>query len=31
MGAAARKTVIEQLDWKIAVKDAIKVYNQALS
>jgi glycosyltransferase involved in cell wall biosynthesis len=31
MGAAARKTVVEQLDWKIVVKDAMKVYNQALS
>jgi glycosyltransferase involved in cell wall biosynthesis len=31
MGAAARKTVVEQLDWKIVVKDAMKVYDQALS
>lgn len=31
MGAAARKTVVEQLDWKIVVKDAMKVYEQALS
>ena len=31
MGAAARKTVVEQLDWKIVVKDALKVYDQALS
>jgi glycosyltransferase involved in cell wall biosynthesis len=31
MGAAARKTVVEQLDWRIVVKDAMKVYDQALS
>jgi glycosyltransferase involved in cell wall biosynthesis len=31
MGAAARKTVVKQLDWKIVVKDAMKVYDQALS
>lgn len=31
MGAAARKTVVEQLDWKIVVKDAMRVYDQALS
>jgi glycosyltransferase involved in cell wall biosynthesis len=31
MGAAARKTVVEKLDWKIVVKDAMKVYDQALS
>jgi glycosyltransferase involved in cell wall biosynthesis len=31
MGAAARKTVAEQLDWRIVVKDAMKVYDQALS
>lgn len=31
MGAAARKTVLEQLDWKIVVKDAMKVYDQSLS
>jgi glycosyltransferase involved in cell wall biosynthesis len=30
MGAAARKTVVEQLDWRIVVKDAMKVYDQAL-
>jgi glycosyltransferase involved in cell wall biosynthesis len=30
MGAAARKTVVEQLDWKIVVKDAMKVYDEAL-
>lgn len=31
MGKAARKTVVEQLDWRIVVKDAMKVYDQALS
>jgi len=31
MGAAARKTVVEKLDWRIVVKDAMKVYDQALS
>jgi glycosyltransferase involved in cell wall biosynthesis len=31
MGAAARETVVKQLDWKIVVKDAMKVYDQALS
>ncbi len=31
MGAAARKTVVTQLDWRIVVKDAMKVYDQALS
>jgi glycosyltransferase involved in cell wall biosynthesis len=31
MGAAARKTVVEQLDWRIVVKDAMKVYDQSLS
>lgn len=31
MGAAARKTVVTQLDWKIVVKDAMKIYDQALS
>ncbi|HSV49685.1 MAG TPA: glycosyltransferase family 4 protein [Candidatus Acidoferrales bacterium] len=30
MGAAARKTVVEQLDWRIVVKDAMKVYDEAL-
>jgi glycosyltransferase involved in cell wall biosynthesis len=31
MGARARKTVEQQLDWRIVVKDAIKVYDEALS
>jgi glycosyltransferase involved in cell wall biosynthesis len=30
MGAKARKTVVEQLDWRIVVKDAMKVYDEAL-
>jgi glycosyltransferase involved in cell wall biosynthesis len=31
MGAKARKTVVQQLDWRIVVKDAMKVYDEALS
>jgi glycosyltransferase involved in cell wall biosynthesis len=31
MGANARKTVEQQLDWRIVVKDAMKVYDEALS
>jgi glycosyltransferase involved in cell wall biosynthesis len=31
MGAQARKTIMENYDWRIVVKDAIKVYDQALS
>ena len=31
MGAQARKTVLEQLDWRIVVKDAMRVYDEALS
>jgi glycosyltransferase involved in cell wall biosynthesis len=31
MGALARTTVVEQLDWRIVVKDAMKVYDEALS
>ena len=31
MGAKARKTVEQQLDWRIVVKDAMKVYNEAVS
>jgi glycosyltransferase involved in cell wall biosynthesis len=31
MGALARKTIVGTYDWRIVVKDAIKVYNQALS
>jgi 1,4-alpha-glucan branching enzyme len=30
MGAAARKTIVENYDWKIVVKDAMKVYDEAL-
>ncbi|MFA7398500.1 MAG: glycosyltransferase, partial [Candidatus Bathyarchaeia archaeon] len=30
MGEAARRTVTEQLDWRIVVKDAMDVYDQAL-
>jgi glycosyltransferase involved in cell wall biosynthesis len=31
MGAQARKTIVDNYDWRIVVKDAIKVYDQALS
>lgn len=31
MGALARKTIVERFDWRIVVKDAIKVYDEALS
>jgi glycosyltransferase involved in cell wall biosynthesis len=31
MCAKARRTVVEQLDWRIVVKDAMKVYKEALS
>ena len=31
MGAAARRTVEQELDWRIMVKDAMQVYDQALS
>ena len=31
MGRKARQTVKEQLDWRIVVKDAMKVYDDALS
>jgi glycosyltransferase involved in cell wall biosynthesis len=31
MGRLARKTIVEQYDWRIVVKDAMKVYNEALS
>jgi glycosyltransferase involved in cell wall biosynthesis len=31
MGQLARKTILEQYDWSIVVKDAIKVYDEALS
>jgi glycosyltransferase involved in cell wall biosynthesis len=30
MGEKARQTVVEQLDWRIVVKDAMKVYQEAL-
>jgi glycosyltransferase involved in cell wall biosynthesis len=30
MGRKARQTVAEQLDWRIVVKDAMEVYNEAL-
>ena len=30
MGRLARKTIVEQYDWRIVVKDAIKVYDEAL-
>lgn len=31
MGALARKTVLDEYDWRIVVKDAMKVYDKALS
>jgi glycogen(starch) synthase len=31
MGAQARKTIVEGYDWRIVVKDAMKVYDEALS
>jgi glycosyltransferase involved in cell wall biosynthesis len=31
MGTLARKTVLERFDWRIVVKDAMKVYDEALS
>ncbi len=31
MGAKARKTVEQKLDWRIVVKDAMKVYDEVLS
>jgi glycosyltransferase involved in cell wall biosynthesis len=30
MGAQARKTIEEQLDWRIVVKEAMKVYEEVL-
>ncbi|HUJ84847.1 MAG TPA: glycosyltransferase family 4 protein [Candidatus Acidoferrales bacterium] len=30
MGMFARKTILERFDWRIVVKDAIKVYDEAL-
>lgn len=31
MGAKARKTIVENYDWRIVVKEAMKVYDEALS
>ncbi len=31
MGAQARKIIVENYDWRIVVKDAMKVYDEALS
>jgi len=31
MGALARKTIVENYDWRIVVKDAMKVYDEVLS
>jgi glycosyltransferase involved in cell wall biosynthesis len=31
MGAKARKTIVEEYAWRIVVKDAMKVYDEALS
>ncbi len=31
MGVKARQTVEEQLDWRIVVKDAMKVYEEVLT
>jgi glycosyltransferase involved in cell wall biosynthesis len=31
MGALARKTILDRFDWRIVVKDAMKVYDEALS
>jgi glycosyltransferase involved in cell wall biosynthesis len=31
MGRLARKTVLERFDWRIVVKDAIKVYDEVLT
>jgi len=30
MGAQARKTIVENYDWRIVVKDATKVYDEVL-
>jgi glycosyltransferase involved in cell wall biosynthesis len=30
MGSLARKTILERFDWRIVVKDALKVYDEAL-
>jgi glycosyltransferase involved in cell wall biosynthesis len=31
MGLQARKTIVERFDWRIVVKDVLKVYDEALS
>jgi glycogen synthase len=31
MGANARKTIVEEYDWRIVVKQVLKVYNEALA
>ena len=31
MGAQARKTILERFDWRIVVKEAMRVYNEVLS
>jgi glycosyltransferase involved in cell wall biosynthesis len=31
IGAKARKTIVEEYDWSIVVKQALKVYDEALS
>jgi glycosyltransferase involved in cell wall biosynthesis len=31
MGALARKTIVENYDWRIVVKDAMEIYDEALS
>ena len=30
MGTLARKTILERFDWRIVVKDVLKVYDEAL-
>ena len=30
MGLLARKTILDQFDWRIVVKDAMKVYDETL-
>jgi glycosyltransferase involved in cell wall biosynthesis len=31
MGLLARKTILEQFDWRIVVKDVLRVYDEVLS
>jgi len=31
MGRLARKTIVEQLDWRIVVKEAMAVYDEVLA